>query len=474
MKRGNMENGKNGPVMLRTMRDVMDRAERLYRTEPALRSGRTAMSYGELIGAVRRNATRLCGTCSDKYVLLLSKFRELRADTAVSILTAMYAGRCVILLPAGSPQETVDAVMEEYGSRTLLTDGDAAAPVRLPLGLLDTDLPEKELPPVSPEDECMVLFTSGTTKRPREAVILHRNLCTCVRSGVELYPSAPGQRYLNCLPYFHGFAILCDLAAPMLGGACLCAPAGDLFSDLALYRPTHLTAVPAVVEVLLKAGGLDLLRESFGELRSVLCGGAVMPAHLREEMKKLGVSLYNCYGMTEFATAIATNGPFGDRPGSVGRLLSCVEISFSPDGEILLRGGNRMKGYGPKGPWLDRNEWFPTGDLGYMDENGYLFLSGRKDDMINLPNGEKISPEQIEAILADSAAVKESRVYRPEGKDHIAVLAVPAGRDEGVLEAVRAYNLTQTEGRRIAAVHIVRTPLERNRLGKLVRRKCND
>ena len=458
-----------------TVREILQASEKQWSMNCAFQAPEGPITYHELVTAVRGNAARLYGVTKGAKVLLLSDEKRIRCETALSILSAMYAGICVILMPSHSDAQTVLQVAKDFQADVLLTDRPIHGIQCLPLGLLPEEWAQPELPDVDGEDECMVLFTSGTTSQPKAAMITQMNLCSDAVAGSRLIPFTPQQRYVSCLPYFHGYAILCDLIAPLMGGACLyTASSAGILLDMINASPTNINGVPELAMVIARVLETGMNATELSELKCILCGGAMMPLDLYEMLQKHGVEVYNCYGLTEFSTAIAVNSPKLNEPRSVGLVLPCCEVQIAADGEILARGTNLMKGYGPQGPWISRDDWFHTGDLGYLDEQGLLYITGRKDDVINLPNGEKINPVQIEAILEQDPAVREACVYCPIGKNYLAVRICPEG-DQGAAEnAVRCYNESQTYGRRIASLHFSTEPFERNALGKLIRRQYNE
>lgn len=457
-----------------TVRELMDASALQWPTETALRSTDQLLTYDQLLQAVQKNALRLTYAVPRGRVILLSRERRITLETALSLLTLMYAGFCTILMPETSTLEAVIATAQRYGAKAIITNcfrESASALTVLPLGMLPESWQTGCLPDVSPADECMVLFTSGTTAEPKGAVITQWNLCADAAGGSRIYPFFPGQRFVNCLPYYHGYGILCDVIAPLMNGACMCTASPEgMIRDIQHFKPTNINGVPAIAAVLLqmlRAFGSDAVG---GELRSILCGGAALDPALGQGLEEFGVGLYNCYGLTEFSTAIAVNSPADNNWESVGLVLPCCEVCIAEDGEVLARGDNMMKGYGPDGPWLNRNAWFHTGDTGSLDEKGRLYITGRKDNVINLSNGEKIQPEQYEARLQQLGGVKEAVVYQPAGKPWLAVSIVPSRTVADAEAAVAALNSEVGADARIVSVRVSTEPLVRNALGKLQRR----
>ncbi|MBQ3484671.1 MAG: AMP-binding protein [Clostridia bacterium] len=458
----------------RTIRELLDESAALWPEGIALRSREQRLTYRALQQAVQQNALRLTSAVPAGRVILLSRQRRITLETALSLLTLMYAGRCAVMMPDFATTEAVAATAARYGASAIISDafeqGALPLPV-LPLGVLPEGAQAELLPEVSPEDECMVLFTSGTTAEPKGAVITQWNLCADAAGGSRIYPFFPGQRFVNCLPYYHGYGVLCDVIAPLMGGACLCTASEEgLIRDVQHFRPTNINGVPEVAAVLLQMLSAFGPEAAGGELRSVLCGGAALDPALGQGLEEFGVGLYNCYGLTEFSTAIAVNSPRNNDWSSVGLVLPCCEVMIASDGEVLVRGDNMMKGYGPDGPWLARDVWFHTGDVGSLDTGGRLYISGRKDNVINLPNGEKIQPEQYEARLKQLGGVKEAVVYQPTGRPWLTAVVVPSGDSEAAGAAVAALNAGVSADCRLVGVRFTAESLVRNALGKIQRR----
>lgn len=249
-------------------------------------------------------------------------------------------------------------------------------------------------------DVCIGFFTSGTSSKPKCVLLTQENLACNVVSGCDALSYAPDDVHLLLLPLFHAFGFTCSLLAVMYSGGCLCIGGGpaNLLKDLSLYRPSFLQVVPMIAKALLKIADLQPV-----SIKKILCGGAQTPVELIEAFRKIGIGLYSCYGLTEASPCVACNDLSVGKEHTSGRLLSCNEISFR-DNEILLRGSNIMYGYYGMPPI---EGWYATGDCGYLDADGYLCVTGRKDRMIKTPEGEKIHPELIESALTSQFGADE-------------------------------------------------------------------
>ena len=218
-----------------------------------------------------------------------------------------------------------------------------------------------------------------------------------------------------------------------------------------------------------------------GNLKTVFSGGAHLDPFYIEEFAKYGVNIYQGYGMSECSPVISTNTPFANKPGSVGKILKNARIKIV-DGEILVRSTSVMTGYyqmpEETGKALE-DGWLHTGDKGYVDEDGYLFINGRVKNLIILSNGENISPEEIENKLGLYPLIDEvvvtgegngltARIYPDQD------LVVKKKMDDEKLEkelhkAIDEYNSSQPTYRRIAHLIIRENPFRRNTTRKILR-----
>ncbi len=284
-----------------------------------------------------------------------------------------------------------------------------------------------------PDDAALVLHTSGTTARPKIVPLTQANLCTSAQNIARCLNLTSEDLCLNVMPLFHIHGLVGALLASLTAGAEIeCSPgfsAPDFFPWLARVRPTWYTAVPTMHQAILARAaqqGLipeDLRRE--GRLRLVRSSSAALPPPVMAGLETLfSVPVLEAYGMTEAAHQMASSPlpPRPRKPGSVG-------LAAGPDmaimdaagrlcpqeivGEVVIRGASVMSGYGGDfdinaAAWIDG--WFRTGDQGYFDGDGYLFLTGRLKELINR-GGEKISPREIDEALLEHPAVAQAVTF---------------------------------------------------------------
>jgi acyl-CoA synthetase (AMP-forming)/AMP-acid ligase II len=291
------------------------------------------------------------------------------------------------------------------------------------------------------DDVALILHTSGTTSRPKMIPLSHSNLCTSAANVAFSLSLHPDDRCLNVMPLFHIHGLVAGLLSSLsAGGSVICPPefsGADFFQWVQEFGPTWYTAVPAMhQEVLIRAkeNGDIIARHRMRFIRS--SSAALAPKVMSELERAFNAPVIEAYGMTEAAHQIASN-PLPPRPrkaGSVG-LPSGPDVSIIDEtgqtmpqgqtGEIAIRGPN-VSAFGRQAATDDQPyDWFRTGDLGYFDRDGYLFISGRLKEMINR-GGEKISPREIDEVLLEhphvaqvvACAIPDSRL----GEDVVAVV----------------------------------------------------
>jgi long-chain acyl-CoA synthetase len=311
-----------------------------------------------------------------------------------------------------------------------------------------------------PEALAELIYTSGTTGDPKGVMLTHRNLLSNLEAVSLGVPLTPDDHILTLVPLFHVYGQITSLLIPLHAGCAatyLPAPSSRTILDALAHTPaTHFVAVPAVLKTMmdrlesrlgrmpgfLRRALRDRIRARISRsLRVIVSGGAPLDPVIEEKWLALGFEVLQGYGLTETSPVVAANTPTAHRTGSVGKPVSGVEVKLSPEGEILVRGPNVMTGY-----WRDpartaaafADGWLKTDDGGHFDEDGFLYVHGRRKYMILGPGGENVFPEDLEAELnrvpgvTDSAVIGLSR----EGRTVIhAVLLCEAARAEAAVAA---------------------------------------
>ena len=333
---------------------------------------------------------------------------------------------------------------------------------------------------VSSDDLSAILYTSGTTGQSKGVMLSHGNLASNMVAASEIYPG-PGGEAEQCvcfLPLSHVFArTTCHTFLNLGIRLHYVAAVEELPEALAEVKPTVMASVPLVFERAfdkiqqmveegpggkkkvfewaVDAGQKHLERRLAGQvgifdhakrlvadrlvfrkiqdrfggrLQTVVSGGAALPGHIESFFQSVGIEVYQGYGLTETSPLLTINYPGAYKMASVGVLGKGVEIEIAPDGEILARSPGLMKGYWNRADAtrdvLDDRGFFHTGDLGYLDEEGFLFITGRKKDLLVLADGSNIAPVPIEHLLA-AAPIIQQAVVVGDGKPHLGALLIP-------------------------------------------------
>ncbi len=302
-----------------------------------------------------------------------------------------------------------------------------------------------------------IFFTSGTSGMSKAVMLSQRNMAADINFAVQNFCPTEGS-VMAVLPFHHAFGLVTGVMMPFHYQRPLFinSSLADFMKEIPIAKPGTLFLVPLFVETfsktiwrtarkqgqektlrrgmalsnaLLKVG-IDrretifrsVLSKFGGNLRYIICGGAALDAHYVKEFRALGVEILNGYGITECSPVLSVNRNHYHRDGSVGQVLPGVSVRIAGVdehgiGEIQVRGDNVMMGYyHDEASTAEAFEdgWYRTGDLGYLDGDGFLFITGRKKNLIILANGENVSPEELEALIARIPAVAEVVAYEED------------------------------------------------------------
>jgi long-chain acyl-CoA synthetase len=305
--------------------------------------------------------------------------------------------------------------------------------------LLDSLTPELERrrAALRADDLAALMYTSGTTGEPKGVMLTHGNILSNVQACLQAEPPAADDVKLCWLPLSHIYARTVDHYERLLAGLvlCLAESVDTLVANIAEIQPTHISCVPRFYEKVVAltahpdpAVRAAKLRGVFGpRIRFLGCGGAPLPAAIEQALREANLPIYPGYGLTESSPVITFNLSRRNKPFTVGVVLPGVEVKIAPDGEILTRGPHVMKGYW-KNPVATaeaiRDGWLHTGDLGSLDADGFLTITGRKKELLVLSNGKKVIPTHIESLLVADPAIDQACVYG-EGRNFLTALIVP-------------------------------------------------
>ena len=334
----------------------------------------------------------------------------------------------IILAPGGTPAAAEIAARLGIPVLTLVhAEGDAAG-----LFTLDGPPPAGNAKPAraaGPDDPALVLHTSGTTARPKIVPLTNANVVASANHIARSLQLTPADTCLNVMPLFHIHGLIAAVSASLAAGAAVCCTPGfnafkfaELLADV---KPTWYTAVPTMHQAILMRMRAHADQARAARLRFIRSSSASLPPQVMAELEDVfGAPVIEAYGMTEAAHQMAANPlpPRARKPGAVG-VAAGPEIAIMDDsgailpqgdiGEVVIRGPNVTSGY-DNNPQANEKAftegWFRTGDQGRLDEEGYLFLTGRLKEQINR-GGEKISPLEIDVVLLDHPSVAQACTF---------------------------------------------------------------
>ena len=436
--------------------DLVSETARKHGDRPALVDGGRRLSWSELDQAVDIAAQGLAATGlvpGYRVVLLMANSVEF----VTTYLGCLRAGLVVVPLNTGLTEREVTAVLAHSGARLVVADADLAANAGPDAKVLQPDELTGQAPlaaPVDPESLAVLMYTSGTSGEPRAAMLTHRALLANVRNLADLGEDrmGPDDIVLGVLPLFHVFGLNAVLGWVCATGACLVlSQRFDPAGTLELVAAEEITRLPLAPPALAGWTGREDLREALKSVQVVLTGASALDRSVAERFETAtGLFVHQGYGLTEAAPAVTTTlGSEQPTPGSVGRPLPGVELRIADEqgddvdgddpGEVLVRGDNLFSGYWPEGTDGPGDDgWYRTGDVGYLDPGGELFLVDRLRELV-IVSGFNVYPVEVEEVLVKAPGVREAAVISvPSAETGEAVKAFLVGEDIDV-EAVRAF-----------------------------------
>ncbi|MBR4767499.1 MAG: acyl--CoA ligase [Lachnospiraceae bacterium] len=371
-----------------------------------------------------------------------------------SYLAVVTSGMTALILPIHLDETSVFGCTMKYGLKAVFyqpeneekttfarTHGSKAV-------FLSTEDAETEKTPIFEDvkatDPAVIMFTGGTTGKSKGTLLSNEAVMQGTVNGCYGLKDIFGERYLLVLPLSHVFGLIRNLMSALYTGSTMfiCRNNKDMFRDIAMFRPTVMVMVPALAEMALtlsKKFGRNMLGD---DLKYVICGAAMVPPYLIREYDKRNMVLLPGYGLTESANLVSGNPENLSHPDSVGLLYPNQELKIE-NGELLLKGRNIMSGYvGEEEASFDEGGWFHTGDLARIDEDGFLYITGRIKEIIVLPTGENVSPAEVESYFNELTCVQDSQVFEDlnEFGQHILALeVVPRMTELAGVEDVGAF-----------------------------------
>ena len=419
-----------------------------------------------------------------------------RADWLIAYLGALMVGVVVVPLDVNSKEDFLARIVETTGAQLLITtqkqyEGLKQPPIplinidALPQASLDTT----KLPAIGRDDLAELVFTSGTTGSPKGVMLSHHNIVSNATAAVKVVDIHTGDRALSILPLSHMFELTIEMAILHIGGTVVYARSlvpDTLLKLMKSQRINVMVLVPQALQLFIngiervvrqqkREKQFEFLRRIAtrlpfgwrrtlfrtvhtrfgGHFRFFVSGGAYLPPKLAMQWELMGFRVIQGYGATECSPVISVTPTHDHNYESVGKPLPQVEVQIAADKEILVHGPNVALGYW-KSPEATaaafQDGWYHTGDLGYLDGHGNLYLKGRKKNLIVLANGLNVFPEDIENVLHTNPLVKDAAVFglmkNDEGPQVHAVLLLE--------EPDKAKTIIQQANKQLAAHQQIR------------------
>jgi malonyl-CoA/methylmalonyl-CoA synthetase len=390
-------------------------------------------------------------------------------DSIAALLGTLRLGAVVVSVNPSSTPSELAYVLSDAAPRAAWVERDEqeAGLAGLPALRVDRDHTAASVGPAldraGPDDDALIVYTSGTTGAPKGAVHTHRSLWAGAQSLRVAWEWEPGDRLILALPLFHVHGLCAGLFGTLTAGAS--AAVFVRFSDAAVLgsvgESTMFFGVPTMYHRLAESGRAGEL----SSLRLCVCGSAPLAADLWRRLDHEGVSVLERYGMTETLLTLSNPVAGERRPGSVGRPLPGIEAALS-DPDALCRGYWGRPDDGRTG-----DGWFATGDLASLGDDGYVTIRGRQSDMI-ITGGHNVYPAEVEAVLSRHHSVAEVAVVGiPSAEWGESVVAFVVGAEGAPdLAALQALAETELAPFKRPRTFTVLDELPRNAMGKVVRR----
>lgn len=366
---------------------------------------------------------------------------------------------------------------------------------------------------INPEQLAAIFFTSGTTGSSKGVMLSHKNMASDINYACKNFVLEGDT--LAVLPFHHTFGLITAIFKVFHYGKSthINKSLKRIKQDIATAKPQTIFMVPLFVETfykqiidtaknsgqlsklergvktsdLLLKLGIDVRRKMFGtvldafggNIEYIICGGAPLDVKYVKAYRSWGVSILNGYGITECSPVVSVNRNHYWRDGSVGQILNGCNVQIAEDGEVIVKGDNVMLGYyNDEISTSDvlKDGWYHTGDLGKIDDDGFLFLTGRKKNLIILSNGENVSPEEIESRIQRDDAVCEVVVYEDNGQIVAEIFPV----DEYISNTayfdnlIKQINVGQPKFKQVNSVRLRDKEFEKNTTKKIIRYKVKE
>lgn len=417
-----------------TVNELLDFAVEHFADLPAISDGKITYTYKELCErvAIRRGYLKSLQFNRGERIAVFAPNTLDAMELYLAIVTSGYVS---VMLPTQLNNLALMSLCKKFDVSAVFYD-ESLEKVAKSSGIEAYRISFVEanaLPPanVTKDAICSICLTGGTTGRPKGAVMTHGAIMRgafngCFISGGVLY-----QKYIAILPLSHIFGLVKGFLSTIYTGGLTfeCREVKQAFGLIPVFKPTTLVVVPGMAEIIINLTRLK--GRGYSEsLKTLVIGAAPVPQKLMKAIDDLGIQVLAGYGLTEGSNLTAGNKDVMSNPDSMGMIYPEQQYKVV-DGELRIKGDNLMNGYwddeDATNQIFDEDGWLKTGDLVKVDDNGYIYIVGRIKNLIILPNGENISPEELEEIFYKSEYVKDCLVKEDElnGKKVIGIEILP-------------------------------------------------
>ena len=390
-----------------------------YSVLAALREKSETVCYGELVSRIKRRVSFMNGLGLKKgnNIAVLAPNTRNAAELFLAIPSA---GFTVMMLPVGLSEKELAGITQKYDIAALFAEKEWISQTS---GVSCSVYPadsigevEAEFEEVTKQDSAAIFLTGGTSGKPKGAVLSHAAVMRGAFNGVFGPGHVLKRRYMAMLPFSHVFGSIRGLLSCLYTGSMvyLCADIKSAIMEIPVVNPTTLVLVPGMIEIIVGIAALKG-KAFLGDLSVIISGAAPVPPRLMQQCAALGIKVCPGYGLTECANLTSGNVDADEFPESVGPVYPGQEVKIV-DGELYIKGDNVMLGYYKDPEATEKafsDGWFRTGDLAELREykqEKFLVITGRVKNMILLPNGENVSPEELESLFYQNALVKDCLV----------------------------------------------------------------
>ncbi|MCU0342341.1 MAG: o-succinylbenzoate--CoA ligase [Ignavibacterium sp.] len=440
-----------------------------------------SISYKELFSEAKQIASGFLNNGINKhnYIPLLIEDNYLFIKSVIAI---WYLGAIPVPLNMKLLDDEINSILNDYNFKFLIIDNNLSFnPSKKGLGIIDlneittANLETKIFSTPDTKDEAVVIFTSGSTGRTKGVVHTFSSLINSIQNGNRILNHQEKDRWLASLPFYHigGFQIICR---SLFYGCSIIFPQSlqtqDLTKSVQEFNPTHISLVSTQLQ--------RLIHQNFSpdeSLRVSLIGGGFIDDGLMLEADKLGWKPYRVYGSSEtgsLITAISAD-EIKVKPQSSGKAFEDVEIRVSNESEILIKSNSLFINYlGNEKETSSKliNGWYHSGDLGFIDNEGYLFIEARRTDLI-VSGGENVNPLEVEKVIHQMPSIRDVCVFPKQNKTWGQIVACALVCDDQTIgeKNIKDFLKQYLAGYKIPKQYFFVDELPRTSLGKLEREK---